>query len=157
MVDGVKEKGYTKLPLLEEAVAAHLCPPAALGWKTKTAHLTKLCRATSALATLTRSPSGLFGFAVAHFAERFTTAQNTSQAMRHYLPASLSQVLDASSRPKLSTTQHYAKPASTPTQPQQKVEPEMKQRFHPGKRYPFPKHKGPCPKLVLDPDPPKQP
>lgn len=49
MVDGLKEKGYTKLPPLEEALAVHLCPPAARGWKTKAAYPTKPCRATSAL------------------------------------------------------------------------------------------------------------
>lgn len=34
---------------VDEAVAAHLCPPTATGWKTKVAHPSKSCRATSAL------------------------------------------------------------------------------------------------------------
>lgn len=72
--------------------------------------------------------------------------------MRHFLPASFSA---ASSPPKLLTTQQHAKPASAHAQSQQKVEPEVKQRFHPAKGYPFSKHQGPSPKLVLDPDPPK--
>lgn len=46
------------------------------------------------------SPSGLFGSTVDHIAERFTMAQKTSKAMRHFLPASFSA---ASSRPKLLT------------------------------------------------------
>lgn len=29
-VDGVEEKGYEKLPPLDESVAAHLCPPTAM-------------------------------------------------------------------------------------------------------------------------------
>ncbi|MGL5598554.1 MAG: hypothetical protein ACRDDA_10720, partial [Aeromonas sp.] len=32
-VDGAEERGYDKLPPLDESVAAHLCPPSAIGWK----------------------------------------------------------------------------------------------------------------------------
>ncbi|ROL47140.1 hypothetical protein DPX16_18938 [Anabarilius grahami] len=49
-VDGSEEKGYEHLPPLDEAVAAHLCPPAAVGWKTKRSLPSKPCRTTSALA-----------------------------------------------------------------------------------------------------------
>ncbi|ROI15236.1 hypothetical protein DPX16_6247 [Anabarilius grahami] len=49
-VDGSEEKGYEHLPPLDVAVAAHLCPPAAVGWKTKRALPSKPCRTTSALA-----------------------------------------------------------------------------------------------------------
>ncbi|KAL0152775.1 hypothetical protein M9458_052498 [Cirrhinus mrigala] len=41
---------YEKLPLLDESVAAHLCPPTAIGWKAKASHPSKPCRTTSALA-----------------------------------------------------------------------------------------------------------
>ncbi|XP_059360387.1 taste receptor type 1 member 1-like [Carassius carassius] len=49
-VDGSQEKGYEQLPPLDEAVASHLCPPAAVGWKNKRALPSKLCRTTSAMA-----------------------------------------------------------------------------------------------------------
>ncbi|CAM4463382.1 unnamed protein product [Leuciscus chuanchicus] len=48
VVDGAKDRGYLALPLVEEAVAAHLCPPSA-GRRTKTALPSKACRATSTL------------------------------------------------------------------------------------------------------------
>ncbi|ROL52281.1 hypothetical protein DPX16_3433 [Anabarilius grahami] len=51
-VDGSEEKGYEHLPPLDEAVAAHLCPPAAVGWKTKRSLPSKPCRTTSALTCL---------------------------------------------------------------------------------------------------------
>ncbi len=51
-VDGAEEKGYEHLPPLDESVAAHLCPPTAIGWKTRANHPSKPCRATSALAGL---------------------------------------------------------------------------------------------------------
>ncbi len=49
-VDGAKEKGYNSLPPLDESVAAHLCPPTAIGWKAKATHPSKPCRTTSTLA-----------------------------------------------------------------------------------------------------------
>ncbi|CAM4295375.1 unnamed protein product [Leuciscus chuanchicus] len=49
-VDGAEEKGYVSLPPLEEAVAAHLCPPTAGSWRSKTVHPSKPCRTTSAIA-----------------------------------------------------------------------------------------------------------
>lgn len=61
MVDGVKEKVYTKLPPLGEAVAAHLCPPTARDWRTKATHPNKLCRATSALVARAYAMSGQAG------------------------------------------------------------------------------------------------
>ncbi len=48
-VDGAEEKGYRKLPPLDESVAVHLCPPTAIGWTAKAAHPSKPCRTTSAL------------------------------------------------------------------------------------------------------------
>ncbi len=39
-------------------MAAHLCPPTAIGWKARASHLSKPCRATSALAGRTYSVAG---------------------------------------------------------------------------------------------------
>ncbi len=47
-VDGAEEKGYSKLPPLEEAVDAHLCPPSALGLKAHAAHSSRPCWTTLA-------------------------------------------------------------------------------------------------------------
>ncbi len=44
-VDGAEEKGYEHLPHLDESVAAHLCPPTAIGWKARASHPSKPCRA----------------------------------------------------------------------------------------------------------------
>lgn len=38
MVEGAKEKSYTKLPPKEEAVITSFCPPTAISWKTKASH-----------------------------------------------------------------------------------------------------------------------
>ncbi len=46
------------LPLLDESVAAHFCPPTAIGWKARASHLSKLCRATSAIAGRAYSAAG---------------------------------------------------------------------------------------------------
>ncbi|XDV35654.1 hypothetical protein PO909_005555 [Leuciscus waleckii] len=48
VVAGAKDKGYHSLPPVEEAVAAHLCPPSARR-RAKTALPSKSCRTTSAL------------------------------------------------------------------------------------------------------------
>ncbi|KAI2645948.1 hypothetical protein H4Q32_025302 [Labeo rohita] len=248
-VDGADDKGYEKLPPLDESVAAHLCPPTAIGWKTKASHPSKPCRTTSALArraytsagqaasalhsmailqvfqakllaqsdksaldpatltelrsatdlalratkataqaigrsmaslvvlerhlwlTLTEikdadkvpfldapiSPTGLFGPSVEGFAERFSAAQKTSQAMRHFLPKRSSSMA-ASGRPKPTPPQQPVRPASTApsaaaaaAQPA-KAEPRLRSRS--ARRYPFPKRQGPRPKLALDPTPP---
>ncbi|ROL54673.1 hypothetical protein DPX16_11848 [Anabarilius grahami] len=58
------------------------------------------------------SPSGLFGPAIEGFAERFTTAQKSSQAMRHFLSKRSSSAA-ASSCPRAVLTQQQSKPAST--------------------------------------------
>lgn len=49
------------------------------------------------------SPTGLFGPAIEGFAERFTTAQKSSQAMRHFLPKRSSSH-NALSRPRTAPT-----------------------------------------------------
>ncbi|ROL50523.1 hypothetical protein DPX16_2822 [Anabarilius grahami] len=57
-VDGSQEKGYEQMPPLDEAVAAHLCPPATVGWKNKRALSSKPCRTTSALTGRAYSSAG---------------------------------------------------------------------------------------------------
>ncbi|ROL55046.1 hypothetical protein DPX16_20307 [Anabarilius grahami] len=242
-VDGSEQKGYEHLPPLDEAVAAHLCPPTAVGWKTKRALPSKPCRTTSTLAgraytsagqaasalhtmaifqvfqakllrsldesgvdepafrdlhsatdlalratkataqaigrsmaslvvlerhlwlNLTEikdldkmafldvpvSPSGLFGPAVDGFTERFTAAQKTSQAMRHFLPKRSSSA-SAVSRPRPAPAQQN-KPATSTAQAAPSK--EHRQRSRPPKRPPFPRRQGPRPKIVLDPATPK--
>ncbi len=54
------------------------------------------------------SPTGLFGPAVEGFAERFTAAQKSSQAMRHFLPKHSSSAA-ALNHPKMASTQQPAK------------------------------------------------
>ncbi len=46
------------MPQLDESVAAHLCPPTAIGWKAKASHPSKLCRTTSALAGRSYASAG---------------------------------------------------------------------------------------------------
>ncbi|KAL0157079.1 hypothetical protein M9458_048325, partial [Cirrhinus mrigala] len=246
-VDGAEDKGYEKLLPLDESVAAHLCPPTAIGWKAKASYPSKPCRTTSALArhayvsagqaasalhsmavrqvfqakllaetdkstldpatltelrsatdlalratkataqaidrsmaslvvlerhlwlTLTEindvdkvpfldapvSPTGLFGPAVEGFGERFSAAQKTSQAMRHFLPKRSSSAA-ASGRPKSAPPQQPVKPApaGAAAASAQSAKPEPRQRSPSARRYPFPKHQGPRPELVLDPAPP---
>ncbi|KAL0200336.1 hypothetical protein M9458_003523, partial [Cirrhinus mrigala] len=225
-VDGGEDKGYEKLPPLDESVAAHLCPPTAIGrlrlspdvpmplysmavlqvFQAKllaetdksaldTATLTELrsatdlaLRATKATAqaigrsmaslvvlerhlwlTLTEikdadkvlfldapvSPTGLFGPAVEGFGERFSAAQKTSQAMRHFLPKRSSSAA-ASGRPRSTPPQQPVKPvpAAATAASAQPAKPEPRQRSRSARRYPFQKRQGPRPKLVLDPAPP---
>ncbi|ROI16371.1 Cyclin-dependent kinase 10 [Anabarilius grahami] len=241
-VDGSDAKGYEHLPPLDEAVAAHLCPPAAVGWKTKRALPSKPCRTTSTLAgrayssagqaasalhsmaifqvfqakllcsldesgieapafkdlrsatdlalratkataqaigrsmaslvvlerhlwlNLTEikdqdktafldapvSPSGLFGPAVEGFTKRFTAAQKSSQAMRHFLPKRSSSA-SASSRPRPAPAQQ-TKPAPSTSQA---APPKDRQRSRSAKRSSFPRRQGPRPRIVLDPVTPK--
>ncbi|KAI2652720.1 ORF V: Enzymatic polyprotein [Labeo rohita] len=253
-VDGAEDKGYEKLPPLDESVAAHLCPPTAIGWKTKASHPSKPCRTTSALAgraytsagqaasalhsmailqvfqakllaqsdksaldpatltelrsatdlalratkataqaigrsmaslvvlerhlwlTLTEikdadkvpfldapiSPTGLFGPSVEGFAERFSAAQKSSQAMQHFLPKRLSSTA-ASGRPKSAPPQQPVKPASTTPSAAAaaarpaKAEPRLRSRS--ARRYPFPKRerKRRGQSLALAGPPPKRP
>ncbi len=57
-VDGAEEKGYERMPQLDKSVAAHLCPPTAIGWKAKASHPSKPCRTTSALAGRSYASAG---------------------------------------------------------------------------------------------------
>ncbi len=51
-------KGIWRMPQLDESVAAHLCPPTAIGWKAKASHPSKPCRTTSALAGCSYASAG---------------------------------------------------------------------------------------------------
>lgn len=64
IVDGPEVKGYSKLPLLKEAVAVHWSPPSALGMKVHAAHPSKPCRTTSALARRAYLAAGQAGSAL---------------------------------------------------------------------------------------------
>ncbi|ROJ48048.1 hypothetical protein DPX16_5314 [Anabarilius grahami] len=97
------------------------------------------------------SPSGLFGPAVDGFTERFTAAQKSSQAMRHFLPKRSSSA-SAASRPRPAPAQQ-SKPATSTAQAAPPK--EHQQRSRPPKRPPFPRRQGPRPKIVLDPTTPK--
>ncbi len=57
-IDGAEEKGYERMPQLDESVAAHLCPPTAIGWKAKASHPSKPCRTTLALAGRSYASAG---------------------------------------------------------------------------------------------------
>ncbi len=62
------------------------------------------------------SPTGLFGPAVEGFTERFTAAQKSSQAMRHFLLKRFSSAA-ALRRPKMAPTQLPAKAVPPAVQP----------------------------------------
>ncbi len=81
------------------------------------------------------SSGSLFGPAVEGFAERFTEAQKSSQAMRHFLPKRTSSS-SASSRPRSALTPQTAKPR--PTAPDR--------RESSARRYLFLKRQGPGPR-----------
>ncbi len=94
------------------------------------------------------SPNGLFGSAVEGFAERFTAAQKSSQAMWHFLPKRSSSAAN-SSRPKKAPTQQP--PKATPPAVQSDAKPEH-HRSRSAKCHPTKRH-GHRPKIVLDPTP----
>ncbi len=58
IIDGAEEKGYERMPQLDESVAAHLCPPAAIGWMAKATHPSNPCRTNSALAGRSYASAG---------------------------------------------------------------------------------------------------
>ncbi len=100
------------------------------------------------------SSGSLFGPAVEGFAERYTEAQKSSQAMRHFLPKCTSSS-SASSRPKSAPTQQTAKPAPTTPEPWPPEERRDRGRSRSTRCYNFPKHQGPRPKNALVPVPKK--
>ncbi len=79
----------------------------------------------------------LFGSAVEGFAEHFTEAQKSSQAMRHFLPKRTSSS-SASSPPRPAPTQQTAKPM--PTAPETRPPEGQRDRgcSRSARRYPFP-------------------
>ncbi len=89
-------------------------------------------------------PTGLFGPTVEGFAERFTAAKKSSQAMRHFLPKRSSSAA-GSSCPRSTPSPQPAKTVPPATQPEPKPVP-LRHR-------PSPKCHGPRPKIVLDPAP----
>ncbi|KAL0192436.1 hypothetical protein M9458_010732, partial [Cirrhinus mrigala] len=98
------------------------------------------------------SPTGLFGPSVQGFAERFSAAQKTSQAMQHFLPKCLSSRA-ASGRPKPTPPQQPVRPASTAPSAAaaaaaQPAKAESRLHSRSARRYRFPKRQGPRPKLA---------
>ncbi len=94
------------------------------------------------------SSGSLFGSAVEGFAERFTEALKSSQAMRHFLLKRTSSS-SASNCPKPAPTPQTAKP--TPTTPEHRP-PEGRRdrgRSRSARCYPFPKRQGPWPKIWI--------
>ncbi len=88
-VEGAEDKGYEKLPLLEESVTEHLCPPTAIGWKAKAAHPSKPCRMTSALAGRAYSLAGqtasaLHSMAVLQVFQDKLLARRRSRSAKRY-------------------------------------------------------------------------
>ncbi len=100
------------------------------------------------------SSGSLFWPAVEGFAERFTEAQKSSQAMRHFLPKRNSSS-SASSRLKSAPNQQTAKSAPTSPEPRPLEERWDRGRSCSVRRYNFPKRQGPRPKIALDPAPKK--
>ncbi len=99
------------------------------------------------------SSGSLFEPAVEGFAERFTEAQKSTQAMRNFLPKCTSSA--ASSHPKPAATQRTAKPMPATPEPNLLKSGRIEGVHAWTRRYPFPKRKGPRPKLALDPAPQK--
>ncbi len=58
----LKKKDTSTCRLLDESVAAHCCPPTAIGWKVRASHPSKPCRVTSALAGHAYSGGWTSGF-----------------------------------------------------------------------------------------------
>ncbi len=100
------------------------------------------------------SSGSLFGPAVEGFAECYTEAQKTSQAMRHFLPKRTSSS-SATSHPRPAPTQQTAKPMSTALEPRPAEGQRDRGRSRLARCYPFPKRQGPRPKIALDPAPQK--
>ncbi len=96
------------------------------------------------------SSTGLIGLAVEWFAEHFTVAQKSSQAMRHFLPKRSSSAA-GSSCPRSVPTPQPAKTTPSATQPETK--PAPRDRSYLARRRQPPKGHRPRPRIVLDPAP----
>ncbi len=79
------------------------------------------------------SPTGLFGPAVEDFAERFTAAQKSSQAMRRILPKRSSSTA-ASSCLQLAPTQVFSQPPSPSTAAHARPDATHRSDMDPGPR-----------------------
>ncbi len=100
------------------------------------------------------SSGSLFGPAVEGLAERFTEAQKSSQAMRHFLPKCTSSFA-ASSHPRLPPTKQTAKPTLATPEPRPKESRQDRARSRSAQCYPLPRCQGPRPKIALDTTPQK--
>ncbi len=92
----------------------------------------------------------LFGPAVEGFAECFTEAQKSPQAMRHFLPKPTSSST-ASNLPRPVPTQQIAKPMPVTPEPRLPEGRRYRGRSRLAWRYPFSKRQGARPKISLDP------
>lgn len=75
-IHSTEETGYSKLPPLEETVAAYLCLPSALGLKAHAAHPSKPCRTTSSLTNRAYAAAGQAGSALGSAFKELCTATN---------------------------------------------------------------------------------
>lgn len=92
-----------------------------------------------------------FGPAMDGFAERFTAAQKSLQAIHNFLPKRSSSVADSSCQ-KDPSSQKPAKSMQFLSHPQAKSKPGLQQHPQTAKRHLFPKFQGPCPRVTLDPE-----
>ncbi len=176
---------YEHLPPLDESVAAHLCPPTAIGWKERVNHPSKPCRATSALTGHAYSAAGqaasaLHSMAVLQVFQAKMLANEEAgldSASLRDLRSVTDLVLRVSQvRSRLSCD---TSSLSAPALPLLPIAPDLRwlsrqlnQRQPPPEprppegrrdrgrscsawRYPFPKRQGPRPKIALDPEPQK--
>lgn len=165
-VDSTEETGYSKLPPLEETVAAYLYPLSALGLKAHAAHPSKPCRTTSSLANRAYAAAGQAGSALHAMAVlqvfqakllcNMDESGQHQEAFKELLSNNLALRATKATVQAISKTMATASSQKAPaTQPQQKAEPGHQQHPWMAKRFPFPKCQGPHPRVVLDPDPTK--
>ncbi len=86
------------------------------------------------------------------FAERFTEAQKSSQAMQHFL-LKRTNSSTASSRPRPAPTQQTTKPKPATPEPRPPEGQRDRGRLCSARRYSFRKRQGSRPKIALDPAP----
>ncbi len=84
------------------------------------------------------SSGSLFGPAVEGLADRFTEAQKSSQAMRHFHPKCTSSFA-ASSHPRLAPTKQTSKPTLATPEPRPKESRHDRERSRSAQRYPLPR------------------
>lgn len=94
--------------------------------------------------------SGLFGPAVKNFTERYSEAQQASQAMRHFLPKRSSSTSGGGRR---APSSQRDKPAPSATKPRPAT--EIRHCSRSSRRQPFTEKRGPRPKTTPNPEPRK--